>query len=921
MSIRARFASGLALGVLLLLPGSADASFEPLPGAAGFDAVATSVQGGEERLAGAHPKALAVDINLTEGSLRGLRIDFPGGLIENPGALARCERKAFSSSIGCQEDSQVGIVTLGGSSQTTYPVYNLVAPVGSPSAIGFHVEGQAVVASPRIRDVESEYGLSLAFSEFPQQLELSGVRLELWGTPWSVVHDGQRGHCLNPADPTDPLGKCSVGATKSKNRLAYLTLPSTCSGTVDYGLEVTAWSGATAQRSASDPPLTSCDNLSFEPITHTTLTTNRTTTASGLGFEIEGDEAGLLNPSFRAASQAKKAVIELPEGVNVNPSVGAGLGACSAAQYAAEATPNPPVGGCPSDSKIGVLTLQSPLFEGEVKGGLYLARPDDPEVAGHENPFDSLIALYLVARSPQRGVLVRLAGRVEADSATGHLTATFDRLPQLPYSRFTVQFSNGQRAALATPSTCGDYSLQTVLNPWLAPARTLVVPAVAKVNSGLDEGPCPSGGAPFAPRSVAGSLNRSAGAYTPYYLHLTRTDADQEITSYSTSLPPGLLGRLKGIPFCPDSAIAAASQQTGFGELRDPTCPDASKIGHTYTGYGLGSVLAYAPGGLYLAGPYHGAPLSIVAVDSATVGPFDLGVVIIRSAIRIDPRTSQVSIDSAGSDPIPHILRGIPLHLRDIRVYIDRPGFMVNPTSCENFQATSTLSGSGADLASPADDSHATSSSHFQVGNCSAIAFTPKISFRLRGGTRRGAYPSLLATVKAKPGQANIAAATVDLPPSLFLAQEHIDTVCTQRQFAAEKCPSGSRYGYASARTPLLGRPLQGPVYLRSSTHSLPDLVADLSAGGIHIEVPGRIGHAGARIRASFEGLPDGAITSFSFSLTGGKNGLLTNSENQCAPVDNSVRVQLGGQNNAREHFRAKLTASCHAGKKKGKKR
>jgi hypothetical protein len=907
----------------MLVPGTAYASFEPLPGAAGLDAVATSAQGGEEHLAGAHPGAVVVDLNLTEGALRGLRIDLPGGLVENPGALPRCETKAFTSIIGCPDKAQVGIVTLGGTSVATYPVYNLVAPNGSPSAMGFRVGGQSVVASPRIRGVDDEYGLSLEFSDLPQQLDVSAFRLELWGTPWSVVHDGQRGHCLNQDEPSDPLGKCSVGPAKTNIPLAYLTMPSTCSGTLDFGIQATPWgSGAAAERTVSIPPLTGCDSLSFEPVTRTTLTTNRTTTASGLGFEIEGDEAGLLNPSGRAASQAKKAVIELPEGVSVNPSVGAGLGACSAAQFAAEATVAPPVGGCPSVSKIGVLTLQSPLFEGEVKGGLYLAQPDDPEAAGHENPFDSLLALYLVARSPQRGVLVRLAGRVEADPGTGRLTATFDRLPQLPYSRFTVQFSNGQRAALATPSTCGEYWLQTVLSPWLAPASTLAVPGVAKIDSGLGEGPCPSGGAPFAPRSVAGSLNRSAGAYSPYYLHLTRTDADQEITSYSTILPPGLLGRLKGIPFCPDAAIAAAAQQTGFGELRDPTCPEASRIGHTYTGYGLGSVLAYAPGGLYMAGPYHGAPFSIVAVDSATVGPFDLGVVIIRSAIRIDPRTAQVSIDSAGSDPIPHILGGIPLHLRDIRVYIDRPGFMVNPTSCENFQATSTLTGSGADVASPADDSRASSSSHFQVGNCSALQFTPQISFRLRGGHRRGAYPSLVATVKAKPGQANIAAATVDLPPSLFLAQEHIDTVCTQRQFAAGKCPPGSRYGYASARTPLLGRPLQGPVYLRSSNHSLPDLVADLSAGGIHIEVPGRIGHAGSRIRASFEGLPDGAISSFRFSLAGGKNGLLTNSEDQCRAGADSARVKLVGQNNASEHSQAKVKADCRpAGKGKGRNR
>ena len=410
-------------------------------------------------------------------------------------------------------------------------------------------------------------------------------------------------------------------------------------------------------------------------------------------------------------------------------------------------------------------------------------------------------------------------------------------------------------------------------------------------------------------------------SYAPFYLHLTRTDSEQEITSYSAQMPPGLLGKLKGVPYCPEAAIAAAARGSGFGELREPSCPAASSIGHTVSGYGLGSVLAYAPGGLYLAGPYHGAPLSIVAIDSATVGPFDLGVIVVRSAIRVDPRTAQVSVDSAGSDPIPHIVKGIPLHLRDVRVYIDRPGFTLNPTSCERFRVTSSLGGSGAELRLSADDTVAAVISPFQVSNCSALGFEPRLRLSLEGATRRGGYPALEAVVRPRPGNANIGKAAVALPPSIFLAQNHIDGICTGPQFAAERCPAASVYGHAQAITPLLGQPLEGPVYLRSSGNQLPDLVADLSGAGIRIEVGGRIDSVDGGIRGSFDVLPDAPVTKFTLTLKGGKRGLLVNSEDLCA-TQARASARMIGQNNHLASLRPRLAVGCpkHAQKKRGKR-
>ncbi|HYJ20838.1 MAG TPA: hypothetical protein VEW07_02300, partial [Solirubrobacterales bacterium] len=413
--------------------------------------------------------------------------------------------------------------------------------------------------------------------------------------------------------------------------------------------------------------------------------------------------------------------------------------------------------------------------------------------------------------------------------------------------------------------------------------------------------------------------NRNAGSRSPFYLHLTRSDAEQEITSYSATLPKGLLGSIAGVPFCPEAAIQAAARNGGFAETASPSCPAASKIGHTTAGYGLGSVLAYAPGGLYLAGPYNGSPLSIVAVDSATVGPFDLGVIIVRSAIRVDPRTAEISIDSAGSDPIPHIIKGIPLHLRDIRVYIDRPQFMVNPTSCERFGIVSTLNGSGAVFSSAADDSTAAVANPFQVSFCSSLPFKPRLDLRLGGGTKRGKYPSLRATVTPRAGDAGIGKAVVTLPPALFLAQDHIDTICSRVQSAASRCPSGSIYGKARAITPLMDEPLEGPVYLRASDNKLPDLVAELHGRGIRIDVVGRIDSKDGGMRATYDVLPDAPVSKFVLNLKGGKRGLLVNSEDLCASAP--ARAQLTGHNNLAAKVRpALLNPKCKKKHTKGKR-
>jgi hypothetical protein len=938
----------LALTGLAAAP-AAQAEFGLRPGVEGFSAVANKEGGVLEAQAGSHPLVLTTEVNFNlgpespgepgvpfaDGDVKDLEIELPPGLIENPLAVPMCplaqfhtpRQSTFEASLSgenCPDDTQIGTVevrsSFDGGTTRTFGVFNLVPPPGAPSELGFSAYGAPYTFIPHVRQAEGEYGLTLVAKNLPQLVSLNGFSLSIWGAPWSVIHNDQRGDCLNELEPDFGWAKCSVGRPLKRPPLAYLTLPSACEGPLVFGVGATSWQEPSRRvsRTYTGQSLQGCGALGFNTVASAQVSNPRASSPSGYDFNLDVDSTGLLTPGKLVPSQVKKAVVTLPEGMTINPSVGSGLGVCTPANFAAETVSSLPGAGCPNESKIGKFTVRSPLFTKTVEGSLFLAAP-------YANPFGTLIAVYLVAKDPERGILVKVGGELQANPDSGRLVASFDNLPQLPYTNLRVHFREGQRSPLATPGACGAYSTGIDLTPWRAPGTLRHNDSPFTIAAGVGGGPCPSGIAPFAPAAQAGMLNSNAGSYTPFYLHLTRTDVEQEITSYSTVLPPGLTGKLAGIPYCPDAAIEAAKLRGGFEEAARPSCPAASEIGHTVAGFGLGPVLAYAPGGLFLAGPFHGSPFSIVAIDSATVGPFDLGVVVVRSAIKIDRQTAQVSIDAAGSDPIPHIIRGIPIHLRDVRVYISRPQFTLNPTSCEPSSVVSSLNGSGQVFSNPADDTIATTSNLFQPFNCGALGFKPKLSLKLKGGTKRADYPSLRAEVRPRPGDANIAQATVTLPPSEFLAQNHLDTVCTRGQFAREACPPGSVYGRARAFTPLLGQPLEGSVYLRSSDSLLPDLVAALRGGGngIAIDVVGSIDSVHGGLRGTFNVLPDAPVSKFVMTLFGGKRGILVNSENVCA-TPQVASARFVGKNNLGAKLKPPLTAKCpkkkHRGKHHGKK-
>jgi hypothetical protein len=927
----------------LLAPAAAQASFGLLPGEEGFSVSFLRKSGaGEEAetLSGAHPFEVRADFRfksqggLSEGDMREMRVDLPPGLIANPLAIgSQCSERLLetprSSPFGpsnsgesCPGITQVGIVTFltdreEGRPQT-FGVFNIQAPPGAAAELAAAPFGEPVRYTPFVREEGGTYGLTLAVRNFTQGFDLRGMSVELWGNPWSAAHDGERGNCLNEADPAHPHGKCSVDVDKPNHSpTPFVTLPTECNTPLRFKVRLRSWQGEAAEAEGASPPLEGCSVVQFEPKPVARLSTARTTSSTGFDFSLDGNAVGLINPDRRAGSQVRNATVTFADGISINPSLGAGLGYCTPSVFEAIRAVEGPE--CPNDSKIGAVEVESPLLENPMNGGVYLAQPDDPFTGepGAENPFDTLIGLYLIAKSPVRGLLVKVPGELEANLANGNLIAHFTDVPMLPYSHFNVHFRDGQRSPLASPPACGIYSDQVDLAPWADPSHHELFSSRFELNTGIGGGPCPSGLQPFAPTAKGGTANRNAGSYTPFYLRLARSDAEQEITSYSATLPPGLLGRLVGIPYCPEAAIAHAARNSGFAELEHPSCPAASLIGHTTAGYGLGSALTYAPGNLYLAGPHGGQPFSIVAIDSAIVGPFDLGVVIVRSAIDIEPRTAQVSIDSAASDPIPHIIRGIPIHLRDVRVYIHRPGFTLNPTSCEPMTLDSSLTGAGANLGTKADDPRAGASVPFQVSNCSAMGFRPALTLRLRGHARRGDFPSLTATYRPRPGDANQREATVTLARTMFLAQSHIQTVCTRKQFAVQQCPKTSIYGRATAVTPLLGAPLKGPVYLRASENTLPDLVASISGGGVTTEVVGRISSYKGSLRAAFTKLPDAPVKRFTVNLFGGERGLIEAAADVCAnPQPASARFI--GQNNKGVTSHPAMVGECN-GKKKRK--
>jgi hypothetical protein len=930
--IRRAFSVLATVAVSLIAAAAAQAEgFGFVPGS--VNATPLNQDGSPTLRAGSHPWAYQVQFSFkrTEGSdltdggaARHLIVELPPGLVGNPEAVPKCPRPLFEGEVpNCPASTQIGTLqaTISSIGETHGPVYNLEAPPGS-AQFGFSLLEYTSFQEGSVR-TDDGYGVTVGAFNLP--VPLISVTETIWGNPADPDHFDER-LCRTNLESQKP------GCASEAQQKAFLTLPTNCQAPPQIRMKASSVldpttfveeSGGAITVNGEPASLRGCDEVPFSPSIAAGPTSHLAANPSGLDFELKLPNSGLLSPGGTSESEPETTEVALPEGLTVNPSAAEGLVGCSSAQYAAEKIDSAPGQGCPEASKLGSLVAQSPLLKEPIEGSLYLASP-------HDNPFNSLLALYMVARAPERGVLVKQAGEVKPDPRTGQLVTTFRGLPPVPYSSFKLHFREGGRAPLVTPPACGSYETVSNLTPFSAPGQPKQVASSFQIERGADGGACPTGGTPpFHPGLTAGTVNNAAGHYSPFNLRLTRTDAEQEFTHFSIKLPPGLVGKLAGIPFCPDAAIAAAHSREheggGAEELAQPSCPVASHIGRTLVGAGVGGVLTYVPGEVYLAGPYNGSALSIVAITAAKVGPFDVGTVVIREALKVNPETAEVFVDATGSDPIPHIIDGVPVHARDIRVYIDRPDFMLNPTSCKRTSTASTVLGSGTDFASEADDQPVTVTSPFQAADCASLGFKPKLKITLKGGTKRNANPVVKAVLTARPGDANVSEAQVSLPRSEFLDQGHIQTICTRVQFKAgtvpgEKCPAASIYGRVKAVTPLLDEPLSGPVYLRSSNHNLPDMVAALNSGKININLVGRIDTGkGGGIRTSFEGVPDAAVTSFTLEMQGGKKGLLVNSVNLCKRAHRAV-ANFTGQNGKVHSFNPVVkTLGCKG--KKGAKR
>jgi hypothetical protein len=868
----------VALIAFTVVPTTAEADFgiEPDSFHMSFD-VSEGLAGVPQ--ASSHPYSFTFGFKLNTnseghsegGELRSVLVDLPPGFAGYPFATSRCTRQEFEGfTVDCSPNSQVGIVqanlpslgtTAGGA------LYNMVPPPGVAAQLGFGVGGLNALPEISLQTsnpfASGRYGLHAANYGLP--IEATSVEITIWGTPAESGHDEERGGDAAEGKPGE--GHDFVGAEQ-----AFLTLPAECSEPIRTTVEVDSKSNpghyvqaeAVSVDSGGLPAAPQgCDAVPFSPKMAVAPTSHAGSSPSGLNVEVGLPNQGLTNPHGIAETEPEKVEVELPQGFTANASAASGLTGCSEGQFESASLTDP---GCPASSKLGTLFARSPLIEEPVEGAVYLATP-------LHNHFGNLLSLYFVASVPERGVLIQQAGKADINQTTGQITTTFDGLPPLPYSSLELKLTEGPRAALTTPLTCGSYQATAKFYPFSEPGSATVRTAPITISSGPEGGGCvgSEGQLPNTPTFEAGTQTPLAGMYSPFVLKLSRNEASQRLQGLNVTLPPGLTGRLAGTTECSDAQIAQAASRSREGEgaleQSDPSCPANSEIGTVTVGAGSGTPF-YVTGHAYLAGKYKGAPLSMVIITPAVAGPFDLGVVVVRAALYVNESTAQISVKS---DPLPASLHGIPLDVRSIAVQVAKNQFTLNPTSCEAKAITAEAISTTGQVANLQN--------RFQVEGCRGLKFAPKLNIQLKGATKRAGHPALKAVVTYPNGgeYANIASAQVSLPHGLFLDQGNLNKVCKQAELKSATCPKSAIYGHAKAWSPLLDKPLEGPVYLGVGYgYKLPALVADLN-GQVRFLLVGKVDtNKQNGLRNTFQVVPDAPVSRFVLEMKGGKKyGLL----------------------------------------------
>jgi len=784
------------------------------------------------------------------------------------------------------------------------PIFSLEPEFGRPAQFAFGIF-IGFIPYTFVPEVRADEGYAISFRTAPIVVypEIEGTNVTLCDFGTNMENTGfLAGNTLTSCKgPTDP------GAYSHP----LITNPTRCAGAPPASaLKVDSWQHPAEVKTAefSQPAVTECDQVEFTPAAELQPTNHEAESPTGLQVEFQMPLDGLLDPTGTGQAALDNATVTLPKGMSINAASAAGLSACSLAQVKLHS--NEP-DECPESSRVGSIEIETPLIREPLKGSIYVAQQNN-------NPFHSTLGLYMVFTSARDGITVKVAGKVTPDPVTGQLVSTFTENPEWPFSRLALNFNSGPRAPLVNPPKCGTYAIHSEFSPWSAvnpanptPDEIVSNDSTYEVTSGPNGSPCPA--PDLKPKLSAGLKDSQAGSTSPFVFSLSREDGTQRFNKIDVTTPRGLTAYLKGIPYCPDAVLNGISgaEEAGRPEQANPSCPAASQVGTSEAGAGSGPFPFYAGGKVYLAGPYKGAPVSLAVVTPAVAGPFDLGNVVVRNPLYVDPVTSQVKTES---DPIPTILHGLILDVRDIRVALDRTPFTKAPTNCEPMAVDAHVNGE--------EGANANLSNRFQVGGCEKLGYKPKLGFRLFGGTHRGSHPRLRATLTMPEGGANNASASVALPHSEFLDQGHIKTVCTRVQFAAHECPAGSIYGEAEASTPLLDYPVRGPAILRSSDHQLPDLVLALrgpDSQPIEINIAGRIDSIHGGIRTTFESIPDQPVSSFTLNMQGGKKGLLVNSRNICGSTQKATGV-FTAQNGLTKTLRPKMQNSCGKAAKKTKR-
>jgi hypothetical protein len=798
---------------------------------------------------------------------------------------------------------------------TLVDVYNLEPKPGEPARLGFVIAFSKVIELETEVAWESDFHESFAIHLPPPSIPFSTLKSRLLA--YGQTGDGT--HVTLPTTCFDPNAWPHLYSTWFRGDSAGEPNPTFPSGS-------TPWEAKLPPGAAT----TGCDNVPFDPGVQVDPGTNAVdspssaTVTTTLPFDSarEGGEVrvnGKGETEGISQSQVRKGEITLPKGMGLNPSGAQGLVACT--DQAFRKGVRNYNNACPNDSIIGTVEVDAPPLAALLKGNVYVGTQNsrDPQ-SGEE------FRILLEAKNENEGIAARLIGQVKADPVTGQLTAVLndklvgqfagelpEGLPQVPFESIRVHF-DGSRQVLTSPPICTAEGTSH-FEPWARLGESKPVISTVTLAKDPSGGDCPKTMAErkFAPGYTAKSDSTKAGKYSPFRVHIGRPDGEQELKVVNVTLPKGLTGKLAGIPYCSEAALAAAAASTGEAEAANSSCSTESQIGTVSTESGTGATPLKLGGKAFLAGPYKGAPLSMATITPAVAGPFDLGVVVVRVALNVNPETAQIN---AVSDLIPDVFGGVKLDLRSIDVNVDRTKFMLNPTNCAAGATAGTINGGGADPTNPAAFSSYAVSAGFQATECNKLAFKPKLFTRLYGPTKRAKNPRIRAILEAREGDANVSRTALTLPHSVFLDQGHIKTICTRPQLASRTCPKASVYGHAEAKSPLLSGKLKGPVYLVSSNHTLPDLLADLR-GQVNIQLRGVISSKRGGIKTVFPTVPDVPVKKFILNMQGGKKSLLVNSRNLCNSKQASV-LNIKAQNGKKvKNNKLPLRVTACGGKKK----